>query len=104
RARARIARRAPRPTVPRPSSSNARGARRAATHHRLSTAKPRRRPYCSTPADRRTIAEHTTRGESVEDFQEQEYEFLRRLEEEKIGRRRLVKRGPAGAAGPTGIA
>jgi putative spermidine/putrescine transport system substrate-binding protein len=40
----------------------------------------------------------------VEDFQEQEYEFLRRLEEEKIGRRRLLKRGLAGAAGLTVIA
>src|SRR6478672_338122 len=40
----------------------------------------------------------------MEDFQEQEYEFLRRLEEEKIGRRRLLKRGLAGAAGLTVIA
>ena len=40
----------------------------------------------------------------MEDFQEQEYEFLRRLEEEKIGRRRLLKRGLAAAAGLTVIA
>ncbi len=40
----------------------------------------------------------------MEDFQEQEYEFLRRLEEEKIGRRKLLKRGLAGAAGLTVIA
>lgn len=40
----------------------------------------------------------------MEDFQEQEYEFLRRLDEEKIGRRRLLKRGLAGAAGLTVIA
>ena len=39
----------------------------------------------------------------VEDFQEQEYEFLRRLEEEKIGRRRLLKRGLAGAAGKKAV-
>ncbi len=37
----------------------------------------------------------------MEDFQEQEYEFLRRLEEEKIGRRSLVKRGLAASAGLT---
>jgi putative spermidine/putrescine transport system substrate-binding protein len=40
----------------------------------------------------------------VEDFQEQEYEFLRRLEEERIGRRTLLKRGLATAAGLTIIA
>jgi putative spermidine/putrescine transport system substrate-binding protein len=40
----------------------------------------------------------------VEDFQEQEYEFLRRLEEERIGRRKLLKRGLATAAGLTVIA
>ena len=40
----------------------------------------------------------------MEDFQEQEYEFLRRLEEEQIGRRKLLKRGLAGAAGLTVIA
>ena len=40
----------------------------------------------------------------MEDFQEQEYEFLRRLEEERIGRRKLLKRGLAGAAGLTVIA
>ena len=40
----------------------------------------------------------------MEDFQEQEYEFLRRLEEEKIGRRKLLKRGLVGAAGLTVIA
>jgi len=37
----------------------------------------------------------------MEDFQEQEYEFLRRLEEERIGRRTLVKRGLAAGAGLT---
>jgi len=37
----------------------------------------------------------------VEDFQEQEYEFLRRLEEERFDRRRLVKRGLALGAGLT---
>ncbi len=40
----------------------------------------------------------------MEDFQEQEYEFLRRLEEEKIGRRKLLKRGLAVGAGLTVIA
>jgi putative spermidine/putrescine transport system substrate-binding protein len=35
----------------------------------------------------------------VEDFQEQEYEFLRRLEEERIGRRTLVKRGLVAGVG-----
>ena len=39
----------------------------------------------------------------MEDFQEQEYEFLRRLEEERIGRRKLLKRGLATAAGLTVI-
>jgi putative spermidine/putrescine transport system substrate-binding protein len=39
----------------------------------------------------------------VEDFQEQEYEFLRRLEEERIGRRTLLKRGLATAVGLTVI-
>jgi putative spermidine/putrescine transport system substrate-binding protein len=39
----------------------------------------------------------------VEDFQEQEYEFLRRLEEEQIGRRTLLKRGLATAVGLTVI-
>jgi putative spermidine/putrescine transport system substrate-binding protein len=37
----------------------------------------------------------------VEDFQEQEYEFLRRLDEERFGRRTLLKRGIATAAGLT---
>ncbi len=37
----------------------------------------------------------------MEDFQEQEYEFLRRLEEERIGRRALIKRGLAAGAGLT---
>jgi putative spermidine/putrescine transport system substrate-binding protein len=37
----------------------------------------------------------------VEDFQEQEYEFLRRLEEEKVDRRKLLKRGLAAGAGLT---
>ena len=37
----------------------------------------------------------------MEDFQEQEYEFLRRLEEEQIGRRTLLKRGLAAGAGLT---
>jgi putative spermidine/putrescine transport system substrate-binding protein len=37
----------------------------------------------------------------VEDFQEQEYEFLRRLEEEKLDRRKLLKRGLAAGAGLT---
>jgi putative spermidine/putrescine transport system substrate-binding protein len=37
----------------------------------------------------------------VEDYQEQEYEFLRRLEEERVGRRTLLKRGLAAGAGLT---
>ena len=37
----------------------------------------------------------------MEDFQEQEYEFLRRLEEEKVGRKTLLKRGLAAGAGLT---
>ena len=37
----------------------------------------------------------------MEDFQEQEYEFLRRLEEEKFDRRKLLKRGLAAGAGLT---
>src|SRR6476620_2450192 len=41
------------------------------------------------------------RGGSMEDFQEQEYEFLRRLEDERVGRRTLVKRGLAVGAGLT---
>ena len=36
----------------------------------------------------------------MEDFQEQEYEFLRRLEEERIGRRKLLKRGLAAGGRP----
>ena len=39
----------------------------------------------------------------MEDYQEQEYEFLRRLEEERIGRRTLLKRGLAAGAGLTVI-
>ena len=39
----------------------------------------------------------------MEDFQEQEYEFLRRLEEERIDRRKLIKRGLATAVGLTVI-
>ena len=39
----------------------------------------------------------------MEDFQEQEYEFLRRLEEERIDRRKLLKRGLAAGAGLTVI-
>ena len=39
----------------------------------------------------------------MEDFQEQEYEFLRRLEEEKVGRRTVLKRGLAAGAGLTVI-
>jgi putative spermidine/putrescine transport system substrate-binding protein len=37
----------------------------------------------------------------VEDFQEQEYEFLRRLEEERFDRRKLLKRGLLAGAGLT---
>jgi len=37
----------------------------------------------------------------MEDYQEQEYEFLRRLEEEKVDRGRLLKRGLAAGAGLT---
>ncbi len=37
----------------------------------------------------------------MEDFQEQEYEFLRKLEEERVGRRTLLKRGLAAGAGLT---
>ena len=35
----------------------------------------------------------------MEDFQEQEYEFLRRLEEERVDRRTLVRRGLAAGIG-----
>lgn len=37
----------------------------------------------------------------MEGYQEQEYEFLRRLEEERVGRRTLLKRGAAAGAGLT---
>ena len=37
----------------------------------------------------------------MEDFQEQEYEFLRRLEEEKLDRRKLLRRGLVAGAGLT---
>ena len=37
----------------------------------------------------------------MEDYQEQEYEFWRRLEEEQLDRRRLLKRGLAAGAGLT---
>ena len=37
----------------------------------------------------------------MEDFQEQEYEFLRRLDEDKLDRRKLIKRGLAAGAGLT---
>ncbi len=37
----------------------------------------------------------------MEDYQEQEYEFLRRLEEERVGRRTLLKRGLVAGAGLT---
>jgi putative spermidine/putrescine transport system substrate-binding protein len=37
----------------------------------------------------------------MEDFQEQEYEFLRRLDEERLDRRKLLKRGVAATAGLT---
>ena len=37
----------------------------------------------------------------MEEFQEQEYEFLRRLEEERLDRRKLLKRGLAAGAGLT---
>ena len=37
----------------------------------------------------------------MEDFQEQEYEFLRKLEEEQLDRRKLLKRGLATGAGLT---
>jgi len=37
----------------------------------------------------------------VEDYQEQEYEFLRRLEEESLDRRTLLRRGLAAGAGLT---
>ena len=37
----------------------------------------------------------------MEDFQEQEYEFLRRLEEERLDRRTLLRRGLAAGAGLT---
>jgi hypothetical protein len=37
----------------------------------------------------------------MEDFQEQEYEFFRRLEEERIDRRKLLRRGlAAGVVSP----
>ncbi len=37
----------------------------------------------------------------MEDYQEQEYEFLRRLDEERLDRRKLLKRGLAAGAGLT---
>ena len=37
----------------------------------------------------------------MEDYQEQEYEFLRKLEEERLDRRKLLKRGLAAGAGLT---
>ena len=37
----------------------------------------------------------------MEDYQEQEYEFLRRLEEERLDRRKLLKRGLVAGAGLT---
>ena len=37
----------------------------------------------------------------MEEFQEQEYEFLRKLDEDKLDRRRLLKRGLAAGAGLT---
>ena len=37
----------------------------------------------------------------MEDYQEQEYEFLRRLEEERVGRKTLLKRGVVAGAGLT---
>ncbi|HET9462065.1 MAG TPA: hypothetical protein VFO56_09025, partial [Gaiellaceae bacterium] len=37
----------------------------------------------------------------MEDYQEQEYEFLRRLEEEKIDRGKFLRRGAAAGAGLT---
>jgi len=40
----------------------------------------------------------------MDDFQEQEYEFLRRLEEERLDRRKLLKRGLATGVGLTVIA
>ena len=42
-----------------------------------------------------------TRGGVMEDHQEQEYEFWRRLEEEQLDRRKLLKRGLAAGAGLT---
>jgi putative spermidine/putrescine transport system substrate-binding protein len=38
---------------------------------------------------------------SVEDYQEQEYEFLRRLDEERLSRRTLLRRGAVAGAGLT---
>ena len=35
----------------------------------------------------------------MEEFQEHEYEFLRRLDEERVGRRTLLKRGLQQAPG-----
>ena len=37
----------------------------------------------------------------MEDYQEQEYEFWRRLDEEQLDRRKLLKRGLAAGAGLT---
>ena len=37
----------------------------------------------------------------MEDYQEQEYEFLRRLEEERLDRGKLLKRGLVAGAGLT---
>ncbi len=76
----------------------------------LSLGSPRRfhgrdpiaRPSCA--AYDRPARHHDPREMPVDDFQEQEYEFLRRLEEERIGRSTLLKRGLAAAAGLTVIA
>ena len=60
-------------------------------------------PIAGPPMNRVRSRGHGTRPKevSVEDFQEQEYEFLRRLEEERVDRRKLLKRGLATAAGLT---
>src|SRR5512147_2319885 len=53
------------------------------------------------PRDRHTIALHDRRRHLLEDYQEQEYEFWRRLDEEHLDRRKLLKRGAALGTGLT---
>src|SRR5207342_539638 len=55
----------------------------------------------TSPRASRTIDLSHPGGVFVEDYQEQEYEFWRRLEEESLDRRKLLRRGLAAGAGLT---